>query len=160
MNKMDLLKTMFAAFPNSKPTEATYGVYLEVLQEIPVVALAALVKQSVSQPTDFPPSAGSLLDLWRRANGNLPPIGGAARGWLSVLESLKTKPASPLADPIAKEAVRALGGISVLRASENPGMDRAHFFRIYEELAAARAAEARDTTEFKALSSGRLLEGD
>lgn len=159
MNKLDILIKMFAAFVNARPTEATYAVYLEVLADVPREALQVIVNQVLSSPVEFPPSPGQLKDAWLRSQGKLSPVDGAARGWLAVQEALKTVPAAKLDDPIARDVVKAMGGMTAIRRSETPQYDRRDFLRLYDEMAKGVDAEDRQRTDYKALSdNSRLLE--
>src|SRR6478609_5003723 len=77
MDKLALVKALFAAYPMAKPAEETYQIYLLVLKDIPLEELQAVVLQHVSTPGAFPPSAGDLRELWRKSKGMLEPIDGA-----------------------------------------------------------------------------------
>lgn len=150
MDRLGVIQKLFAAYPNTTASAATFAVYLEVFEDVPVEELHAVVMQCIREGSSFPPSSGQVFERWRIMHSPISPD-MAVQGWLSVVDSLKSIPATPLNDPIAREAVKALGGISEIRRSENPGMDRAHFFRIYAELARSAADEQRLSSEYKQL---------
>lgn len=159
MDKVQSITNLFLGFPNAKLDPPVLAVYLMVLKEVPAEELEVLVMQCLSRPGAFPPSAGDLLDQWRTMKGAIPGADAAVRGWLAVLESLRSFPATVLKDPIAVETVKAMGGISTLRRSETPSLDRRDFIRMYEAIARAKTEEARETAEYKRLAGGgKLLE--
>lgn len=69
MNKLDLLKNLFAAFPSSHPTEQTFNVYLETLADVPFEKLEAAAKQIIRDGGAFPPSVGDLIKIIKLAPG-------------------------------------------------------------------------------------------
>lgn len=69
MNKLELLENLFAAFPSSHPTQQTFNVYLEALENVPVEELAVAVKQIIRDGGAFPPSAGDLIKAASRPPG-------------------------------------------------------------------------------------------
>lgn len=69
MNKLELLENLFAAFPSSHPTQQTFNVYLETLENVPADELAVAVKQIIRDGGAFPPSAGDLIKATSRAPG-------------------------------------------------------------------------------------------
>ena len=75
-----------------------------------------------------------------------------------MLVALKSVPATPLADPIAKRVVEALGGISEIRRSERPAVDRAHFLKLYDAYVLDATNAYRYSPEYAALREHSLLE--
>lgn len=153
MDRLDIIKKLFAAYPNSKPEEATHAVYLEVLHDIPLEELAVIVRQIVSTPGAFPPSAGDTRDLWLRSKGLLPDVDAAERAWASATAAMRgvgSYGVPRFKDPLVAEVVKTMGW-QTLCASDNPEADRAHFMRIYNAYAKRKTEQARMTTSYKQL---------
>ena len=59
---------LFAAYPNTKVTEATVLIYLERLGQIPVAELEVVVNQIIDEPGSFIPSSGDIIEKWKLAH--------------------------------------------------------------------------------------------
>lgn len=155
MDKLDIIKRLFAVYPNATPTQATYLGYLEVLAEVPTAELDVVVLQCMRAGGSFPPAAGQVLERW--TSSQFAP-NSAAEGWLSVKKAIRYTGlyGSPkFKDPLTTKTVEAIGWTD-LCMSESQGVDRAHFLKIYEMFARSQAEEHRLSQEFKKLRDSAL----
>lgn len=145
MTKTDvrnLLALIAAAYPNFKlpsdPNELlfTIGVWHQPLADIPNDLVVQAFVDYQRTPAEFPPNAGQLRHLAMSRARVLPT---SAEAWAIVLHHIRTtsyvdpKPIDAPAPVV--ETVRAMGGIRVLRQSERPEADRAHFMKMYDTYA-------------------------
>lgn len=157
MDRLTAIQKLFAAYPNTTASTATFAVYLEVFEDVPVEELHAVVMQCIREGGSFPPSAGQVFERWRNMHSPVSPD-LAAQGWLSVQRAQRdpntwgTEPMTPpkFRDPIVGKVVEAMGWMN-LRMSENPVSDRSQFLRFYEAFSRNEASEQRLTSEFKQL---------
>lgn len=158
MDKLTAIQKLFAAYPNTTASTATFAVYLEVFEDVPVEELHAVVMQCIREGGNFPPSAGQVFERWRNMHSPVSPD-LAAQGWLSVQRAMRDPntysptPEGPMPkfrDPIVTKAVEALSWHS-LRISENPRTDQAQFERLYRMFAEQEAREQRLSPEFRQL---------
>lgn len=152
MDRVSILQELFAAFPNITATAATFAVYTKVLASIPLVELEVVVSQILSEPLKFPPTPGEILEKYRLMRG-IGETGNAAQGWLSVQRGMAGTYAPEVPkfkDPIVAKVVEAMG-MHNLRMSEQPRIDQAQFFKLYEAFANAETESKRLTAEFREL---------
>lgn len=167
MDRVQLLKMLFAAFPNTGPTEATFLAYTAVLKDIPLPELEAVIIEVISQPGSFPPSAGDLRERWLSAKGKLPSTSAAEEGWEAVMKAIRYpgRYGSPkFDDPITERVVKAFGWLNFCDMPVDQHMAyRAQFVKFYNAYAHNDNESARMTPGF-ALMANRavppLLERD
>lgn len=152
MDSLGIVQKLFAAYPNTAPTKGTFAVYLEVLQEVPIDELNAVVMQCVREGGGFPPSAGQVYERWRNMRSPVKPD-LAQQGWESVTKAIAGvgmwgTPA--FKDPIVKRVVDAFGWLN-LCMSDNQMADRAQFVKFYESFARQVAEEERLSADYKRL---------
>lgn len=164
MDRLGVIQKLFAAYPNTTASAATFAVYLEVLQEVPGDELNAVVMQTIREGGGFPPSAGQVFERWRNMHSPVSPD-LAAQGWVSVQRAMRDPanysptPEGPMPkfkDPLVAKAVEALGWHN-LRLSENAMADRAQFLKFYQMFATSEVSEQRLSPEFRQL---RDIAGD
>lgn len=157
------IKTVIAylkmAFPNYKPEldgqVNTVDVLTDLLGDIPANALMVAVKAACAEPgRQFAPSAGEIRGKLAELHAKAAEVPTAAEAWEAVMESFRVvrsqRPAL-LDHPLVAKAVRVMGGLDKIGMSENIGVERAHFFKIYEQLlerALADASELADVTQY------------
>lgn len=164
MTKTDvrnLLALIVAAYPNfrlpSDPNELlfTIGVWHQALADIPTELVTQAFIDYQRTPAEFAPNAGQLRHL---AMGRACVLPTAAEAWTMVLHHIRTTSyvdARPLdAPPAVVEAVKAMGGMRVLRTSERPDADRSQFMKTYETY---RERALRDVTGEDIVAAGRPL---
>lgn len=147
---------LFEAYPNFHPTEGTFMAYELVSNEVPVDELKVVVVQVLSQPGSFPPSAGDLLDLWRRARGQLPPQDGAERALEAIRAAIWAVGyvgTPTFDDALVERTVKAYGWLNIC-TSEEPEIVFAQLKKMYEGFARGAAESARLTTEYRKLVEG------
>lgn len=153
MNKLMVLKALFAAFPNSKPSEETFAVYLRVVADVPAEELDDVVMQYVNNPGPFPPSAGDLKELWRRSRGMLPAEDGAEQALASIRKAVWEVGyigTPTFKDSITQRTVDAYGWLNIC-TSDEPEIIYAQLRKMYEGFAKRAASDARMTPEYKRL---------
>lgn len=166
MDRLAVIEKLFAAYPNTTANKATFAVYLEVLEEIPLAELNTVVMQCIREGGSFPPSAGQVMQRWIAANS--PPALGAEQGWLSVQMAMRdpcnyVPEPSPFVpkfkDPIVGKVVAAMGWYN-LRMSEQPRVDQAQFIKMYDAFAAREVSERQLSNDFKQLRESNQVEGN
>lgn len=143
------LVILVAAYPRTVLPEQTAGVYSELLADVDDDLLATAVQHHAATSKWFPSVAelrSAVADLADRAEG----VPTAEDAWQEICEKMVLYPPVPLetgwrvpefSHPLVLEAVNVLGGWVRLGESEHGIADRAHFFKIYPQLAARRRAE-------------------
>lgn len=159
MDKLEIVQKLFAAYPNTTASAATFAVYLEVLAELTPEQLNTVVMQCIREGGSFPPSAGQVMQKWHAATAQ--PTEGAERGWLSVQMAMRdphnyVPEPSPFVpnfrDPLVGKVVAAMGWYN-LRMSEQPRVDQAQFVRMYNAFVERASIERNFSTEYKQLQS-------
>lgn len=148
-----MLQVLFGAYPNTQPNEMTYAAYLEVFKDVPKEELWPLITQDMTSPGAFPPSAGDLKELWRKAKGLLPPDDGAMRCIESIKAAIKGTGSwgtPKFKDAVTQRVVKAYGWKEICE-NGNPDALFAHLKQMYTAFAAHKADEARMTKEYKRL---------
>lgn len=158
MDRLQIIQKLFAAYPSTTASPATYAVYTELLGDIPGDELNAVVNQCLMDGGNFPPTIASLRERWRNMHSPTSPD-KAADGWLAVQRAMRDPasysptpegPPPKFSDPLVQKAVEALGWHN-LRLSENVMADRAQFVRFYQMFAGNEAGEQRLSTEYRQL---------
>lgn len=125
------------------------------LGDVPYEAATEAVVAWLRSGERFFPSAGQLRQLVIDDTGALP---SGPDAWAMVLARMKSTypghPAPPWDAPeCVRQAVKAMGGMDVLRHSEEPGIDRTQFLKIYETY----RARATRSLDLGALGDGRAV---
>lgn len=150
MDRLGIIQKLFAAYPNTTAGMATFAVYLEVMEDAPTDELHAVVMQCIRESNGFPPSAGDLLERWRKMRSGVTPD-KAQEGWASVQKAILGVGmwgTPSFKDPIVKRVVDAFGWLN-LCMSENQMADRAQFVKFYEAFARQQVDEQRLSTEYR-----------
>lgn len=134
MDRLALIEKLFAAYPSTTPSAATFAVYLEVLAEIPLGELNTVVLQCIREGGAFPPAAGQVYERWRTLTA--PAQLGVSDAWGMVQSEIRRvgswgKP--EFSDPVVGRVVAQMGWLELCQ-SENGMADRAHFMRLYGDL--------------------------
>jgi len=113
------------------------------LGDLPYHVVAEAAVSWIRSGERFFPSSGQLRQLVIDWTGALP---SGSDAWTMVMDRMRsTYPGHPapswdVPDPV-RQAVKAMGGMDVIRHSEAPGIDRSQYLKIYETY---RARAARD----------------
>lgn len=163
MATRDEIKSVIAylklAFPNYHPELSgeinTVDVLTDLLGDIPADALMVAVKASCAEPgRQFAPSAGEIRGKLAELHAKAAEVPTAAEAWGAVMESfqrVRSQRPALLDHPLVAKAVRMMGGLDKIGMSETIGVERAHFFKIYEQLlerALDDASELADVTQY------------
>ena len=133
------------------PTAKTWAVILGDMDY--KTAEAALLVVMRSWTSSFFPPPGAIVEAARSMTAAPP---AAEIAWKEVCKKLNPYAAPTWSDPLVGEAVRVLGYRN-LCTSENPGVDRAHFLKIYESLVKRQRTERENETVRKLVSKTTYL---
>ena len=135
-----LMTLAIANFPNmqEKDMDPTLVLWREMLSDMPFeVAKAALIK--VLATAKFWPTIAEIREAALDVTGQkgLTPAEAWALveqadekyGYYRADEAMKSLP------PVVQQTVRAMGGFSSISSSENPGVTRGQFMKMYEQFA-------------------------
>lgn len=129
------LSMLFSCYPNTAITEATVAMYVRLLADIPPSELQTVVDQCIASGK-FLPTIAELRDKWHSLTRTLCQP-SATEGWDEVQRQIRAVGyigTPTFANPITARLVKTMGWRE-LCASENVIADRAHFLRMYEQLA-------------------------
>jgi hypothetical protein len=133
-----LVAVMVAAYPSSKISEESVGVYTRMLADLDYPAANAAVEQLLATSKWMPTVAEIRDRIVSLVTGEIR-AGGEA--WGSVLKAIRGAgryriPGVDFAffDPVTAECVSAMSWVE-LCDSENPTADRARFIELYDQLA-------------------------
>jgi len=148
-----VLKSLFAAYPNTQVTPETVIVYVEDLSDIPADELRAVIKQARAQ-LKFLPTIAELKSMHKLLIRDLA-IPTAEQAWEEVRRSFGRINRSPWSHPFIEEAVNVIG-YRELGMSENQGNDMARFLKIYANLVERKDQVARLTPEARQLAERKV----
>lgn len=137
-----LIGVMAAAFPHSQVSDTTIKVYVSMLRDIPLDVLTASVQQCMAE-SEFLPTVAKIREKSLALTRPVAPE--PLEAWGEVQKEIMRTGAyrSPkFNDPVIAKAVDCIGWQN-LCASENHGVDRAHFAKIYEGLLRQAETERR-----------------
>lgn len=129
------LTRLFASYPNTKVAPETVQAYLRMLQDIPAGELEIVVDQCLAD-YDFVPAISEIRQRWLALKH--PDRMTAADAWLSVTRAVLGvgyMGTPRFRDPLTARVVEAIGWRTICE-SEEPGVERAHFMRMYDQWAA------------------------
>lgn len=133
-----LVAVLVAAFPNSKLTDDTVGIYVRMLADLDYPAANAAVEKLLAT-SKWPPTVAEIREAAVSLHVGEVKSGGEA--WGAVLRAIGRygRNRTPgvdfeLGDPVALETVRAMSWRE-LCDSENQVADRARFIELYDTLA-------------------------
>ncbi len=140
-----LIAVIMHTWPNHRidDPEVAIHAWSMVLAEVPYPVASEALAQYMREGHEFAPNAGLLYQIVLDMTDALPNAGDA---WTLVQIRIgQTYPGHPAPDwdapwPV-RQATKAMGGVHVLRMSENPMADRAHFIRLYGEYRKRAARE-------------------
>lgn len=161
-----ILAILASAYPYAKVSKETAAMYHEVLRDLRFGDCERSVGAIVRTSEMFPSAATIRKEVLRQA-GLMSP--SAAEGWSQVMVLLRDvgRYGRPqFADPAVQKTVDAIGWREICD-SENQGVLRAHFFKLYDKLAEEhdRSALLSAVGELshatpKAVGSGQTFETD
>lgn len=135
MSTTSIIRQLLSAYPNSQATVETVAVYDRLLSDIPPGDLQTVVDQCLAT-CKFLPTIAEIRDRWHALTRTLcQPT--ATDGWDEVQREIRRVGyiGTPyFANAITARVVKAMNWRD-LCASENVIADRAHFMRMYEQLA-------------------------
>lgn len=133
-----LVAVLVAAYPTTKATAETVGIYERMLADLGYPSANAAVEQLLAT-SKWMPTVAEIRD--RVVSLQTGEIRAGGEAWGSVLKAIARsgRNRTPgvdfhFADPVVLEAVRALGWVN-LCDSENATADRARFVELYDALA-------------------------
>jgi hypothetical protein len=130
----DTLSPLLAAYPSHPFSEETAILYARMLSDIPEDRLRYAVLEHIAESNYFP----TIAELRRKAAGN----DSAEKEWCEIVRAFREN-TSPQISAEARAALDGLGGMGYIRYNGVNGMDRAHFFRLYEAARRERELEER-----------------
>ncbi len=145
-----IIKQLFAAYPNANVDEEAIVIYLQMLAGIPTEELRMAVYQSIAE-YKFLPGVAEILEKHRALKGSLiEQTSGEA--WGSVEKALREVGSwgvPKFRNELTGRVVQMMGWRN-LCMSDKPGVDRAQFMRMYEEMAARSESVDRMLPEVRA----------
>jgi hypothetical protein len=124
-----------ACFPQVAVGEQTLKVYVQMLADIPLDVLDAVIEQAVTECKFFP-SLAELRRVYLALTSDLTHRPASFEAWGAVLAEFGRTGSygePQFADPLVARCVEIVGWRQ-LCLSENQVADRAHFVRVYEQL--------------------------
>lgn len=169
----EIVAMLSAAYPRFKPTPETLKTYTLMLKDIPGDALQAAALKCAASGTFFPSVhelRQAVSEIRRKAGG----VPSAYEAWEEVstkpmaevhrrltgeydevnrvyfIEEIKTTWAHPLVEKVARQLgwPRSFPG-------ENPGVDRAHFFKAYEHALSDAVSDDIELPQVRAYIEGQ-----
>lgn len=155
-----LVTAMAALFPSVQVGNKTIKGFVAMLRDIPLDILRTAIDQVSSESKFFP----TVAEIRERVIAlQMPDIPNGITAWGEVMEAFQRYGFYRLPkfdNPITAEAVVCMGW-KELCSSENAEADRAHFSRIYDDLARRQKENARLLPASRQLKeSARLELGD
>lgn len=147
MSIAETLSPLVAAYPNHPFERETAALYAEMLRDIPEDALKAAVLDHITSSNWFP----TVAELRKRAAELCSDIPSAEGEWLKISRAIREAKSTPPLSRPAREALEAIGGWYYLVVNGAAASDRAHFFRIYEELKKEELCERLKPPQLKEL---------
>lgn len=153
-----ILAQMFAVYANAKGIEAgTVAVYLRLLQDIPPHELQIVVDQCLAE-CKFLPTIAEIRERWHALTRFLPALTGS-EAWGQVqaeITRIGSWGSPHFEDERIEQAVKAIGWMNICQ-SETPGVERAHFIKIYDAITERREREQKLLPAARQLAAHRGL---
>lgn len=152
----EIMVYLTALFPNFQCAKETIGAYYDLLRDIDSEMLLQAARQIGSENTFFPSVSEirkTALALTARAEG----VPSSAEAWGEVISEVHRVGTyvGPMwnrelefSNPLILRAVQALGWQNIC-LSETPGVERAHFFKIYDQLLERHRCDAKMLPEVR-----------
>lgn len=157
ISSQPILKQLFVGFPSTEISEATVAVYLRLLADIPPAELQVIVDQCLVE-CKFLPTVAELRERHRTLTATHSQL-TAAEAWGLVMGELRrvgSYGAPSFTDARTAQVVRTMGWRE-LCISEQPGVDRAQFMRMYDQLTTRDEQDQRLLPQARALANSRRL---
>lgn len=160
---------MKGLFPNYHPelegNITAIDSLMDVLGDLDTESLKTAVRAACTPGTgrQFAPSADEIRAALTGLHAQAAGVPTTAEAWGAIMESFnRTSFHQPalLDNPLVKQAIRCMGGLSVIGMSENLPAERARFLQFYDELrqkALSDAAMLPAITEY--IESKRMTDG-
>lgn len=141
--RQEVLARLGLAFPHQKVPAETFAFYLRDLGEIPIDSLERAVERLVRTSERFP-TIRAIRETCAEQLLELPGEPAA----LSQVQALiawgrERQGPAPAMHPIVKEALDQVGGAVAFRTSDEPGVVRGQFSRIYRDLRSGAIQDAQ-----------------
>ncbi len=147
-----IIRKLLAAFPHANASAETIGVYVQYLSDIPLAHLTVVVDQVIIE-SEFLPTVHKIRERYLAIIA--PERLSAADAWGLVIQQIMRvgHVGTPkFDDPVVAQVVKGMGWLELCK-SENQMADRAHFIKMYGELADRQAQDNRATTETRRLTA-------
>ena len=132
---MPIIKQLFFAYPSAAIAPEAILLYARLLADIPAADLQTVVDQAIAE-SKFLPTVAELRDLHRRLTGTIARQ-SSVEAWADVQQQIRRtghSGAPKFDNELTRRVVAAMGWRNICM-SETPGVDRAQFMRMYEQLA-------------------------
>lgn len=140
-----ILADLKRAFPRQVLDAETFGVYLRELNDVPPQLLEVVVQELIRTSEWFP----TVRAIREKAAERTLALPGEAEALAQIEARLRhtrengTAEDAPLVHPLVREAVNHVGGYSSFRSSDDPGVVRGQFGRLYREMRTRAIVEAQ-----------------
>lgn len=150
-SSLSTLHQLFLAYPNTQASKATIAIYLRLLSDIPLDELRIVVDQCIAE-CKFLPTVAEVRDRWHSLTLNLGQLNSAEAWGMVTAEIMRIGSwgAPHFEDSRISQVVKAMGWLNICQ-SDVPGVDRAQFMRMFDQLA------ARDSSVQKLLPQARAM---
>lgn len=136
MNKTaSVLRQLVAAYTNTQVSDETVAIYIRLLRDIPADDLQTIVDQSIAE-CKFLPTVAEIRDRWHSLTRGLGEL-TSAEAWGMVMMEIRRVgyTGAPHFESQKVARVVKMIGWRELCMSEEPGIDRAQFMRMYDQVA-------------------------
>jgi hypothetical protein len=151
-----ILAILSAAYPNFSLPKATGELYIKMLTDIPAKLGEAAALAHIAESQYYPTVAELRTKALKFATQDALPQSGEA--WGEVVREIKrvgSYGTPQFSHDAIKKAVDAVGWKNIC-LSTDPGVERAHFMRIYEQLRAREEEQALIPAKVKELMAGTV----
>lgn len=162
MNKKEtaqMLAIIGTTFPQVMSGGATtVNVWTAILGDLPSEAVTTATLKLLAtnkyepKPAEIREATLSLIHEQQKPTDNVPTVDEA---WEEVMKNLNQYEDHSWSHPLIKKAVKIIGYMNIV-ASENMGVERGHFFKVYESL---RKRELDHINNIQALQMTKRLQG-
>lgn len=135
MNTTTILRQLVSAYPNAQASLETIAVYDRLLADIPLGDLQTVIDQCIAE-CKFLPTVAEIRDRYHALTRTIGQA-SATEAWQDVLSQIRAVGyigAPYFANAITAQVVKSMGWRE-LCTGENMVADRAHFLKMYDQLA-------------------------
>ncbi len=159
MNTTSIIRQLVSAYPNTQATVETIAVYDRLLADIAPGDLQTVVDQCIAE-CKFLPTVAEIRERYGLLTRRLGEP-SAAEAWGEVQTEIRRVGyigTPTFADTVTERVVKMMGWRE-LCASENAVADRAHFMRMYEQVAERAGQWQRLLPQARELAEQRIEKG-